>query len=61
MSDTLRKAPSTEARVTIDGDFLREQARDAVHQFFRPITAPFQNEQTPGKKPLAQKDTKAAG
>jgi len=30
-------------RVTIDSAFLREQASDAVRQFFRPITAPFEH------------------
>jgi hypothetical protein len=30
-----------DTRVTIDGKFIRDQARDAVHQFFRPITDPF--------------------
>jgi hypothetical protein len=27
--------------VMIDGDFLRREVRDAVRQFFRPLTAPF--------------------
>lgn len=28
--------------VTIDGAFIRNEAREAVRQFFRPITAPFE-------------------
>jgi hypothetical protein len=31
------------ATVTINGKFVREQAKEAVHQFFRPITAPFEH------------------
>lgn len=30
-------------RVTIDMSFVRDQARDAVHQFFRPLIAPFEH------------------
>lgn len=30
------------SRVTIDRNFVRQEAREAVKQFFRPITAPFE-------------------
>jgi hypothetical protein len=33
---------SDEPEVTIDRKFVREQAEEAVRQFFRPLTAPFQ-------------------
>lgn len=29
-------------RVTIDGSFIADQAKDALRQFFRPITAAFE-------------------
>jgi hypothetical protein len=37
-------APNGEGRVALNVDFVRDQAREAVHQFFRPITAPFRPE-----------------
>ena len=44
MAKSLNKALEAEGRVTINAEFVRDQAREAVHQFFRPITAPFRPE-----------------
>ncbi|MGE5502062.1 MAG: hypothetical protein ACM3W4_09070 [Ignavibacteriales bacterium] len=44
MTDTVlrgNRQPRPE-EVVIDRQFVRAQARDAVQQFFRPLTAPFQ-------------------
>jgi hypothetical protein len=32
-------------RVMIDGSFVAEQAKEAVRQFFKPVTAPFESHQ----------------
>ena len=44
----MRKPSRPDNRVTINVEFIREQARDAVHQFFRPITAPFEHAKSDG-------------
>lgn len=39
------------AWVKIDSDFIRQQARDAVQQFFLPITAPFKASEGKASEP----------
>lgn len=51
MAETLHHDREAEDRVVIDADFFRNQARDAVRQFFRPITAPFE------RRPYGSKGT----
>ena len=40
--DVPKPVPPVEPQVTINGGFLREQTREAVQQFFRPLIAPFE-------------------
>lgn len=40
--ETQRRTAETGRYVTIDRNFVRNEAREAVRQFFRPITAPFE-------------------
>ena len=40
--ETQRREAQSGQYVTIDRNFVRNEAREAVRQFFRPITAPFE-------------------
>jgi hypothetical protein len=38
------KPADLERQVTINGKFVRDNAREALHRFFRPLTAPFEKD-----------------
>ena len=40
--DNQDRSAETGLYVTIDRNFVRQEAREAVRQFFRPLTAPFE-------------------
>ncbi len=42
MAHTSRRPREAEDTITIDADFIRRQAKMALVQFFRPITATFE-------------------
>jgi len=50
MSKMAQPEKPAEPQVVIDGRFVRDQAREAIHQFFRPITAPFESKRSEPEK-----------
>jgi hypothetical protein len=53
------KSDPVEQQVTINGQFLREQAQEAVQQFFRPLTAPFERKNAKHNRPVNGRRAKA--